>query len=156
YAIGEVRADIRPFCRVASVTDLPDGERYDLIVCIEVLEHLDEDEGRHAIAAICRSTRDVLFSSTPDDVTEPTHVNVRPRSWWIERFAEHGFHLDVEFDAGFVAAHAMRLRADAASRSPLDALLGQRHGLLRQIEELRARRDRLQSDFVAVRRAANA
>ena len=27
----------------------------------------------------------------PTTSTEPTHVNVRPRSWWIERFAEHGF-----------------------------------------------------------------
>ena len=34
---------------------------------------------------------DILFSSTPDDFDEPTHVNVRPASWWIERFAERGF-----------------------------------------------------------------
>src|SRR3954471_23602195 len=35
YAVGQVRADVRPFCRVGSVTE-PFARRYDLIVCIEV------------------------------------------------------------------------------------------------------------------------
>jgi GT2 family glycosyltransferase/SAM-dependent methyltransferase len=156
YAIGEVRDDIRPFCRVGSVVDLTADDTCDLVVCIEVLEHLDEDDGRRAIAAICASTSDVLFSSSPDDFTEPTHVNVRSRSWWIDRFAERGLQLDVGFDAGFIAPHAMRFRADASISSPLDALLAQRHRLLRQNEELQVQRDRVQRDFVAVRRAVDA
>jgi GT2 family glycosyltransferase/SAM-dependent methyltransferase len=176
YAIGEVRPDIRPYCRVASATE-PFRQRYDLIVCIEVLEHLDEADGRRAIANIGRSAGDVLFSSTPDDFTEPTHVNVRPRSWWIERFAEHGLMLDVAFDAGFVSAHAMRFRAGQGGGSLLDPLLAQRHQLLRALAALRidvegkdgaigglqaavaqlsARRDRLQSDLTAVQRGAEA
>ena len=176
YAIGEVRPDIKPYCRVASAVE-PFDDHYDLITCIEVLEHLSEEDGRRAIANICRSAEDVLFSSTPDDFTEPTHVNVRPRSWWIERFAEHGFHLDVDFDAGFIAAHAMRFRAGPAAGSPLDLLLAQRHHLLRAarrpayrcrgkdgtiaglraaIAQLSARRDRLQSDLAAVQRGAAA
>ncbi len=183
YAIGEVRPDIQSYCRVASVVE-PFDEHYDLITCIEVLEHLGEEDGRTAIANICRSAEDVLFSSTPDDFKEPTHVNVRPCSWWIERFAEHGFRLDADFDAGFIAAHAMRFRAGPAARSPLDPLLAQRHGLLRQlaalhievtalgqegdqlrqaieardglIARLSAGRDRLQSDLAAVQRGAEA
>ena len=177
YAIGEVRPDIRPYCRVASVVE-PFGERYDLITCIEVLEHLNEADGRAAIANICRSAEDVLFSSTPGDFKEPTHVNVRPSSWWIERFAEHGFHLDVDFDAGFIAAHALRFRAGPTAGSPIDPLLVQRHDLLRQLAALHidnaalgtlrdglqaeattlrdanaalgARRDRLESDVAAL------
>ena len=176
YAIGEVRPDIRPYCRVASAVD-PFDRTYDLVVCIEVLEHLSEVEGRSAIANICRSTNDVLFSSTPDDVVEPTHVNVRPRSWWIERFAEHSFQLDVEFDVAFIAAHGMRFKRTPAPVGPLDAVLTQRHALLRQVAglrveaegrdrvisdlravtaELRARRDRLQSDLAAVQFGAEA
>src|ERR1700675_1482354 len=38
YAISEVRPDIRHFCRVASAVE-PFDRRYDLIICIEVLEH---------------------------------------------------------------------------------------------------------------------
>ena len=39
YAIQNVHPDIQPYCWVASVTD-PPPRTYDLIVCIEVLEHL--------------------------------------------------------------------------------------------------------------------
>src|SRR5205085_1310369 len=48
YAIGEVRPDIRPFCRVQSASE-PLGATYDLITCIEVVEHMTEEEGRRAI-----------------------------------------------------------------------------------------------------------
>src|SRR5262245_195872 len=162
YAISEVRPDIRPYCRVASALDPLDCS-CDLIVSIEMLEHLSEAEGRSAIANICRSTNDVLFSSTPDDVIEPTHQNVRPRSWWIERFSEHGFDLDVGFDVYFIAAHAMRFRRKPISEGPMDALLTHRHALLRQVASLhvevaglKARRDRLQSDLGAVQFGASA
>ena len=176
YAIGEVRPDIKAYCRVGSAVE-PFGGSYDLITCIEVLEHMTEGDGRAAIANICAAAGDLLFSSTPDDFDEPTHVNVRPQSWWIERFAEHGFQLAAEFDAGFVAAHAMRLRRGRASASPLDLLLGQRHQLLRElaslrieqdgwrqrleadrrlVEELAALRDRLQADLAQLRQQASA
>ena len=141
YAIGEVRPDIRRFCRLASVTQ-PIGQRYDLIVCIEVLEHLSVQEGERALANICRSATDVLFSSTPDDLDEPTHVNVRPRSFWIDRFADQGFRLDTTFDAAFVAPHAMRFRAGGAEASPLDAILEERDRLRAELATFAAERAR--------------
>ena len=39
YAISQVRPDMRPYCSVGSVTT-PLTRSYDLISCIEVLEHL--------------------------------------------------------------------------------------------------------------------
>jgi GT2 family glycosyltransferase len=136
YAISEVRADIRPYCRVASAVD-PFDDQYDLIICIEVLEHLTEEEGRQALANIRRSSGDVLFSSTPDDFEEPTHVTVRPRFYWIEQFAEHGLYLDVVFDAGFIAPHAMRFRKGEVAVS-LQRIIG-----WKRLERLRQVRDRL-------------
>ena len=169
YAIGEVRADVRPYCRVASATEPLDGP-WDLITCIEVLEHMSEAEGRRAIANICAAADDVLFSSTPDDFDEPTHVNVRPSSWWVERFAEHGFELDVELDVSFVSPHALRFRAAAGRGPALDALLRYRHrlhleraalrhqvdGQGRIVGELQKRQARLWSDYAAVQRGAQA
>ncbi len=128
YAISEVRRDIRPYCRVASLTE-PIPERFDLITCIEVLEHIPEEIGRHVIANLCRSTDDILFSSTPDDFAEPTHVNVRPRSYWNALFAEQGFDLDVEFDAARIAPHAMRFVKRPVRHCVIDALLEQREQL---------------------------
>jgi GT2 family glycosyltransferase/SAM-dependent methyltransferase len=150
YAIGEVRPDIRAFCRVASASD-PLPQRYDLIVCIEVLEHMPASEGERAIAHMAHSTGDVLFSSTPDDFEEPTHVNVRPRSHWIERFADQGFHLDAEFDAGFVAPHAMRFRTGRPDVSVVDALLAQGDRRRAELAHLRGDRAALGSELARLR-----
>jgi 2-polyprenyl-3-methyl-5-hydroxy-6-metoxy-1,4-benzoquinol methylase len=135
YAVGEVRPDIRAYCRVSSLIT-PLSERYDLITCIEVLEHMTEEEGRRAIANICKSTNDVLFSSTPDDFDEPTHVNVRPRTYWVQRFAEAGFSLDAGFDARAIAPHAMRFCKVTPEAPAVDALLDLRDFLRRDIESL--------------------
>jgi GT2 family glycosyltransferase len=104
-----VRADLRPRCWVASALDPIDG-RYDLVTCIEVLEHLENGDVDRAVANICAVTDDVLFSSTPSDYREETHVNVRPPEYWAELFARHGFVRDVGFDASFVAWWAARYR----------------------------------------------
>ncbi len=148
YAISEVRPDIRAYCRAGSLVT-PLSERYDLITCIEVLEHMTEEEGKRAIANICKSTNDVLFSSSPDDFDEPTHVNVRPRAYWAERFAEAGFSLDVEFDARAIAPHAMRFCMVMPQSHTVDTLLDLRDRLRRDIESLnltvRATADRVTS-----------
>lgn len=109
HAIDKVRSDIRPYCRVGSVADeLP--RRYDLIVCVEVLEHLPQSEAEKAVANFCRHTDDVLFSSSPLDYREVTHFNVQPPEYWAELFARHGFFRDVDFDAAFIAPWSVRFR----------------------------------------------
>jgi hypothetical protein len=116
YAIAQVREDIRPYCWQGMVTD-PLPQTYDLVICIEVLEHLAAQEAERAIANLCRHTDDILFSSTPTDREEPTHVNVRPPDYWAEAFARHGFYRDLSFDASFVAAWGVRFcRGDRVDR----------------------------------------
>ncbi len=107
FAIGAVPEALRPYCRVGSIAE-PFGEHFDLIVCIEVLEHMPPDEADRAIANIAQHTDDVLFSSTPFDYKEPTHINVRMPEDWAESFARHGLYRDVDFDAGFITKWAVR------------------------------------------------
>lgn len=109
YAISEVRFDVRSFCSVRSVTE-PIPDRYDLVTCIEVLEHLSEEEGRTAIQNMTAAADAVLFSSTPADTREPTHVNVRPVLHWLKLFRDCSFAPDPGFDAGFVSPQAVLLR----------------------------------------------
>lgn len=109
YAIEQVYAPIKPFCRVGSIADaLP--QRYDLIVCIEVLEHMEHADAEAAIVNLCRHTDDLLFSSTPFDYKETTHFNVQPPEYWAAQFARQGFYRDVDFDAAFVTPWAVRFR----------------------------------------------
>jgi 2-polyprenyl-3-methyl-5-hydroxy-6-metoxy-1,4-benzoquinol methylase/glycosyltransferase involved in cell wall biosynthesis len=115
YAIQQVRPEVRAFCRVGSIVD-PLSQKYDLIVCIEVLEHLSTSQAEQAIDNFCQHADEVLFSSTPFDYKEATHVNVQPPDYWTELFARHGFFRDVEFDASFISAWAARFRR---SRDPV-------------------------------------
>ena len=67
YAVSMVREDIRPYCFVGSLTEklpaeLP--EKYDLVVTIEVLEHLYAEDGERAIQHLCQLSDTILFSST--------------------------------------------------------------------------------------------
>jgi hypothetical protein len=109
YAIGQVRRDMRPYCKCQSISDPIEGT-FDLITCIEVLEHLRPEETRAAIENLTGHADTILFSSTPSDLREPTHFNVRPTMGWIEAFAEFGFAPVIDFDAGFVSPHAFLLR----------------------------------------------
>jgi glycosyltransferase involved in cell wall biosynthesis/SAM-dependent methyltransferase len=107
YAITQVRDDIKPFCSVGSVLD-PLKQNYDLIVCIEVIEHLHANESIAAIENLCKYTNDFLFSSTPTDFKEATHFNVQPTNYWANLFSASGFYRDVDFDASFIIDHAIR------------------------------------------------
>ncbi len=107
WAIEHASDAAKPFVREGSITE-PFGRRYDLIACIEVLEHMPPEDAEKAIANFAAHTSDVLFSSTPFDYKEPTHVNVRMPEDWAESFARHGFYRDVDFDASFVTKWAVR------------------------------------------------
>lgn len=107
FAIESVPEPLRPYCAEGSIAE-PFGQRFDLIVCMEVLEHMPAGEADRAIANIAAHADDVLFSSTPFDYREPTHVNVRMPEDWAEAFARHGFHRDVDFDASFITKWAVR------------------------------------------------
>jgi hypothetical protein len=109
YAIERVPDSIKAFCRQGSIVE-PFGHRADLVVCIEVMEHMPAAEADAAVANLCAHTDDVLFSSSPNDHREPTHVNVRPAEDWAEQFAREKFFRDPEFDATFVTPWAVRFR----------------------------------------------
>lgn len=119
YAISKVRPDIRQYCSVRSITS-PIDAKFDLITCIEVLEHLPPESLRVAVENLTSAADLVLFSSTPDDFTEPTHLSVRPSIFWLQLFSEFGFWPDVRFDACFVTPHAILFKR---TRPPEDDLL---------------------------------
>lgn len=162
WAIAHVPVEIAGRCWVQSLTkDLPG--RYDLITCIEVLEHLSPAHAAAAVANLCRHTETVLFSSTPEHFDEVTHVNVRPAEYWAALFARHGFYRDVDFDAAFVSPHAVLFRAvpgpTAAAgyerwarhlRSELEGVRAHRQSLHQQVQALIGERDQAKAELRAL------
>ena len=86
YAISQVHESVADRCRVGSLTE-PFERRYDLITCIEVLEHLPPEEAEPAIANLCAATDRILLSTHAGDFGEPTHLNVQPPEAWAAAFA---------------------------------------------------------------------
>lgn len=109
YAISQVRDDIRPYCRVGSATETQ-TEKYDLVTCIEVLEHLDKEDIVKAIDVMCSITDDIIFSSTPFDYEEETHISVHPVEYWVERFYYNGFYHDLDYDCSYIAVQTLRFK----------------------------------------------
>lgn len=101
HAIAQAHSSITDYVRVGSITEPIDG-RYDLITCIEVLEHLEPADLDAALRSLTEATDCLLLSTTPGDFQEPTHVNVQPPEFWAARMAEFGFYRDLSFDGSFL------------------------------------------------------
>lgn len=113
YAISVVREDVRPYCAVGSLSEpLPESlpKKYDLVVSIEVLEHLSAENGEKAIKNLCSYADTVLFSSTPDDFEDPTHINVQQREYWTGLFAKEGFYDELSYRPVYLTHYALYLK----------------------------------------------
>jgi glycosyltransferase involved in cell wall biosynthesis/2-polyprenyl-3-methyl-5-hydroxy-6-metoxy-1,4-benzoquinol methylase len=120
YAICQVRRDVKPFCTVGSITD-PIDTQYDLVVCLEVIEHVPSEYERTVIQNLCSATNAILFSSALADISDATHFNARPAIYWLRAFSEFEFWPDLTYDASFVAPNAMLLRR-SGQHLPSDVL----------------------------------
>lgn len=68
------------------------GRHFDLVICMEVIEHLDASREDILIDSIERHARDwILFSGA--DLNQPGrgHVNCRPISHWLDSWEKRGF-----------------------------------------------------------------
>jgi SAM-dependent methyltransferase len=117
HAIASAHEDVRDRLRVASATKPFEG-RFDLITCIEVLEHMSPVDAQQAIDNMTDAADVVLFSSSPGDHDEPTHVNTRPTAQWAAWFAERGFFRRTDVDLTFLSPWAVLFeRADLTVHS---------------------------------------
>jgi hypothetical protein len=70
-------------------------ERYDLVTCIDVLEHLDEGEVSAVVADVARFGEKAIFivdtkkAGTILPNGENAHATIRPGDWWLARVREH-------------------------------------------------------------------
>lgn len=109
YAVSQADAAIKPYIKAMSALDeLPPEfpKKYDLVVSIEMIEHLYEDDGLEVIKKMTAYADRVLLSSTDNDFAEPTHVNVQPKEYWCEKFAEHNYFRDLDIDLRYISPNA--------------------------------------------------
>lgn len=67
------------------------AERYDLAMCLEVIEHISGPDGDKLIDIITSSAPLVLFSAAIPGQWGTHHVNEQYPSYWIRKFQKRGF-----------------------------------------------------------------
>jgi hypothetical protein len=110
YAISKVHEPIAPYCAVASADrPLPSNfpSSFDLVTCVEVIEHIDPEPAAAALRNLTRWGQRVLFSSSSTDYGEPTHVNVKSPEAWAAEFATHGMLRNFDIDVSFLTPWAV-------------------------------------------------
>lgn len=79
---------------IAAISVVP-KQRYDMIVCTDVFEHLDEEEVSEVLDDILSLSDLVVFcidtreASTVLPSGENAHATVRPSSWWLSVVRQH-------------------------------------------------------------------
>lgn len=73
------------------------GDRFDLVICSEVGEHLPEECADTLADNIYNHAQtDVFFSAATPGQGGHDHLNEQPHSYWVEKFKERGFVVDEE------------------------------------------------------------
>ena len=69
------------------------AEKFDLALCLEVAEHLPEEDADVLVENIIAASDNILFTAaTPGQGPRSIgHINEQPHQYWIDRFAAHGF-----------------------------------------------------------------
>lgn len=102
--IAEVQGFEGPWARTANLV-LDEGQvsfqnleekvsadrRFDLVISLEVAEHLAESRARSFVGDLCALGDCVLFSAAIPFQGGTGHVNEQWQSYWAGHFAEHGY-----------------------------------------------------------------
>jgi GT2 family glycosyltransferase/glycosyltransferase involved in cell wall biosynthesis/SAM-dependent methyltransferase len=136
-SIQNALPESQPYCQIGSIVETFPHSHYDLIVCIDVIEHLSPKEAERAVENLCSYSDDILLSCTPVDFFDSAHLNVQPPDYWVGLFSRFGFIHEIDFDASFIAPWAMRFRKIQLSTSDMLSNYEQKLWLLSQENDLR-------------------
>lgn len=73
---------------------LDDARTFDVVVSMEVAEHLPETAADRYVDMLVRLAPAVVFTAATPGQGGNDHVNEQPHSYWIEKFRARGFGLD--------------------------------------------------------------
>jgi SAM-dependent methyltransferase len=72
------------------------GRQFDMVLCIEVLEHLPPDDADRLLASIANHANTwIVFSAAEPGQPGVGHINCRPVGEWIESWRQLGWQCDV-------------------------------------------------------------
>ena len=70
------------------------NRQFDLVICVEVAEHIPLKSSRNLVASIARNAgRYVLFTAAPPGTPGLDHINCQSPAFWHALFGESGFRV---------------------------------------------------------------
>lgn len=103
YAIQNAYEDVKLYVENSKLPQLniPNNfpNSYDLICCIEVLQHISKQHAQQSIKRLTQLSNYIFFSSTFEDFEDESHLNVQPMQYWRDLFYKYGFvqHPTIKF-----------------------------------------------------------
>lgn len=74
----------------------PLGMRFDLVISLEVAEHIEEKYSDNYISTLKQFSDNILITAAPPGQKGLHHVNCQPAKYWIDRFSGNGFEFNKE------------------------------------------------------------
>lgn len=73
------------------VTEPIKENKYDIVLCVEVAEHVEPDKSSILVENLAKATDGIcVFTAAPPGQEGHQHINCRPRSFWISLFNQFG------------------------------------------------------------------
>jgi len=88
-----LQIDAREFVAHELEAPLPPLGRFDLVICLEVAEHLSIERAESFVADLCGLGDVVLFSAAVPGQGGSQHVNERWQSYWVSQFEANGYRV---------------------------------------------------------------
>ena len=67
------------------------GMRFDLVLCLETFEHIEESKAKAGITNLCKQSNRILFSAAIPGQSGEGHINCQKKEYWEVMFREQGF-----------------------------------------------------------------
>jgi GT2 family glycosyltransferase/glycosyltransferase involved in cell wall biosynthesis/SAM-dependent methyltransferase len=136
-AIQNSLPESQPYSQVGSIIDPFPHPQYDLIICIDIFEHVPPEETERAVENLCSHCETILLSCNPYDFHNTAHINIQPPELWTAIFNRFGFTRDIDFDGSYIAPWAMLFRKTKLPISDLLFTYEQKLWMLTQENDLR-------------------
>lgn len=95
---------VAPAFHQLDLTEPFDVGPVDLVICLEVAEHLPESAAETIVDSICRHSNLVLFSAATPGQGGDGHINEQPHEYWDARFTVRGYAMETVRTSGIQAS----------------------------------------------------
>ena len=84
-------------------TQLYSYREYDLVICIEVAEHIPESHSKELVSRLTHLSDTILFSAAVPGQGGDGHINLHPKDYWIDLYSQQNYYQDVDATNKFVS-----------------------------------------------------